>query len=108
MSLTKSLYKTLFGGVAPRDGDLISMAEHGRQGGVSTGQGFKTVGTVQHAYQTASDATYVYHGLAKPGTATSAAAWRILAEDTSGNILYADGDDNFDNVWDNYSSLSYS
>lgn len=101
-------YKLLFGRKGIQDGDVIELAEHGRQGGISTGQGFKTVGTVLHTYRTASDATYVYHGLAKPGTATSDALWRVLVEDTSGNILFADGDDNFNNIWDNYSSLSYS
>ncbi|KKL23074.1 hypothetical protein LCGC14_2429030, partial [marine sediment metagenome] len=45
------------------------------------------------------------------GTATSAASWKIKKLIYSGtsvtSILWADGDTTFDNIWDNYSSLSY-
>ena len=52
---------------------------------------------------------YEYTGLADPGTATSAALWRILRETTAdGTLLYAGGTGNFTNVWDNYAGLSYS
>jgi hypothetical protein len=53
-----------------------------------------------------------YRGDALPGVATSAASWRVqrLTQQSDGDveILFADGDDNFDNVWDNRLSLSYS
>lgn len=56
--------------------------------------------------------TLSYLGEANPGTATSAASWRIkkLVFDASGDITvtYADGNSSFDNVWDNRASLSYS
>lgn len=54
-------------------------------------------------------AGYTYMGEAAPGTATSAAAWRVsrLNQSTS-TIEYADGDGAFDNVWDDRASLSYS
>lgn len=52
-----------------------------------------------------------YVGLASAGTATSAASWKIKKLIYSGtsvtSILWADGDTTFDNIWDNYSSLSY-
>lgn len=53
---------------------------------------------------------YTYIGKALIGTATSAASWQVQRIDaTSGTvILWADGDADFDNVWDNYASLSYS
>jgi len=35
------IYRSLFGKDQPQDGDVISLSEHGRVGGVSTGQGFK-------------------------------------------------------------------
>lgn len=56
--------------------------------------------------------TVHYRGDALPGTATSVAAWRItrLTEQADGDmeIVYADGNDSFDNIWDNRLSLSYS
>ena len=52
-----------------------------------------------------------YRGDALPGTATSAASWRIqrLTQQSDGDmeILFEDGDDNFDNIWDNRLSGSY-
>lgn len=50
---------------------------------------------------------------AEPGSATTAAVWRIrkMVYDSAGfqtQVLWADGDRNFDNVQDNYSLLSYS
>ena len=60
------------------------------------------------------DGTYNYYGYADPGTAETAASWRIEREDPStGTRLYADGDSDFDNVWDDGSTgtadtLTYS
>lgn len=52
----------------------------------------------------------IYVGTAKSGTATSAASWKIKRLDfTSGlTTTYADGNQNYDNIWDNRESLSYS
>lgn len=57
-----------------------------------------------------SDNLVTYLGSAVPGTATSAAAWQIMEiDENSGTIItYADGNADFDNVWDNRESLSYS
>lgn len=53
-----------------------------------------------------------YIGEALPGTATSVAQWRIkyitVAGDGDVSVVWADGDDNFDNSWDNHLSLLYS
>jgi len=53
-----------------------------------------------------------YRGDALPGVLTSAASWRIsrLTMQSDGDIaiVFADGNDNFDNIWDNRLSLSYS
>jgi len=52
-----------------------------------------------------------YYGFANPGTATSSAYWKIMRKTVSGAIEtfeFADGDANFDNVWDDRASLSYS
>lgn len=63
------------------------------------------------AYTTRLDegATYTYVGKAVAGTASSAASWQIqryTADYSQG--IFADGDSNFDNVWDNRATLSYS
>lgn len=53
-----------------------------------------------------------YKGEAIPGTSPSVASWRIsrISTDISGSIIieWADGNTNFDNIWDNRASLSYS
>jgi len=51
---------------------------------------------------------YTYIGLAEPGSATSQNVWFICRIDSTGNQLHADGNDKFDNVFDNYSTISYS
>ena len=54
--------------------------------------------------------TVTYIGKATPGTATSVSLWQIQKIDTTTGtvITWADGNGNFDNVWDNRASLSYS
>lgn len=53
----------------------------------------------------------IYRGTANPGVATSVASWRVeritIAADGDVSILFADGNDSFDNIWDNRLSLSY-
>ena len=53
-----------------------------------------------------------YVGLALPGSATSSAVWQIrklaYAGDNLVSVLLADGNVNFDNVWDDRASLSFS
>lgn len=58
--------------------------------------------------------TVTYLGWAEPGTATSAAEWRVkrITESSEGSgdyaMEFADGDSDFDNVWDDRASLSYA
>ncbi len=51
-------------------------------------------------------------GIAPPGTGSSDAKWRIREYTYAGgsvvSILFADGNLNFDNVWNDRASLSYS
>lgn len=62
-------------------------------------------------YDQVSD-VLAYLGDASVGSATSGSVWRIqkLVFTTAGSvtITFADGNTNFDNVWDNRASLSYS
>jgi len=57
-----------------------------------------------------ASATITYVGVAAPGTATSAASWRIKRLDSTAGliVLYADADTNFDNIWDNRAALTYT
>ena len=57
-----------------------------------------------------ASATVSYIGEAAPASSTSAAVWRIRKLDTTSgvNLLYADGNTRFDNVWDNRASLTYT
>jgi hypothetical protein len=62
--------------------------------------------------QDADPPTVAYLGQASPGTATSSALWRIqkltFSVDGDVAVTWADGNADFDNVWDNRASLSYS
>lgn len=112
MATISDLYIQLFGKGAIKDGSVIDMAEHGRAGGVSTGQGFKVVkDVVEKTIIDEASATVTYVGTALVATGTDGALWqitRITESGTTTTIETADGDDNYDNVWDNRASLSYS
>ena len=61
----------------------------------------------------AAGSNKIYEGYAAPGTATSAAAWQIVKHtyDGSDNRLttkFAGGTNDYNQVWDNRASLSYS
>lgn len=61
------------------------------------------------AFKTVDSGTYTYFGEAEPGTSTAQALWRVSRMTNADNTIeWADGDGDFDNVWDNYASLSYS
>ena len=56
---------------------------------------------------------FTYYGFATPGSLTADPVWRILRGEDLGDgdsaYLYADGDDSFDNVWDDRATtISYS
>jgi len=108
-----SIYRQLFGRKGPAEGTVIDMAEHGRSGGLSTKQGFKYVGDIKEAIRVAeksTDSNITYVGKAAIGSATDAARWQIMSiDETSGTVVtFADGDDNYDNIWDSREELSYS
>lgn len=61
----------------------------------------------------AVDSTTTYIGKVTPGSVgnTPSAIWQIKKITTSGTITtisFADGNDSYDNIWDNRASLSYS
>ncbi len=109
-------YRKLFGKDSPKDGSVIELAEHGRAGGLSSGQGYKFTKKVDETQIIdESSATVVYIGCAIPGSDTTSnkadARWKIKKIDSTTNptlIVWADGDTEYDNIWDNRASLSYS
>lgn len=73
-----------------------------------------SVSTTTTNYATRVDDTttenVTYLGKASIGSATSGALWQIQKiDETAGTIItWADGNDSFDNIWDNRASLTYS
>lgn len=65
------LYRQLFGKGGLKDGDVISMSEHGRVGGLSTGQPFKFVSMIDPATGTANPLPAGASTLAKQDTQIS-------------------------------------
>lgn len=70
--------------------------------------------TVSRPFATRIDevnASLSYIGWAIPGTLDAAATWRIMRMSVTGTvnaIEWADGNEDFDNVWNDRASLSYS
>lgn len=92
--------------------DSTDWEEHGASGDVSTGRRLKYTQDVPNSMLVDDvDASTSYIGESSPGTATSLALWRIKKISVSGtltSIQFADGNDRFDNIWDDRVSLSYS
>jgi hypothetical protein len=58
-----------------------------------------------------ANTTTTYVGEAAVASATSAAVWkiqRLVCSNGDLTITWADGNVNYDNIWDNRASLSYS
>lgn len=83
----------------------------GGSGSVTQGTVPWVVDDLQLALQFDSSASPIlYLGQAAPGSATSAAVWRIQKINTTSGvaITWADGAATFTQVWDNRASLTYS
>lgn len=88
--------------VSSKDGQRINPATEETQQQI-----LNALGGGDYAIRMASSGGYDYFGYASPGTASSAASWKIKRMDSNGIITWADGNASFDNVWDNHSSLTY-
>ena len=86
--------------------------EHGAAGDVSTGRRLKYVQDVPlKAIIDEASETVTYICEAVPSATTSQALWRVKKIDSTTNpttILFADGNDNFDNIANDRASLTYS
>ena len=106
------LYIQLFGKGHIKDGTVIDMAEHGRAGGVSTGQGFKFSKDVEEkTIIDEVDNSTTYIGKAKMGALTGSEDWqikRISINGTETSISFANGDTTYNKEWDERANYSYS
>ena len=69
------------------------------------------IDTTESVYIDEASATTTYFGYAVAGASVASAVWKIKRLSISGtvtSILFADGNSNYDNVWNNRSSLVYS
>lgn len=98
--ILEDLYQILFGKNHIQDGTVIDMAEHGRQGGLSTKQGYKFTDKVQLRMALGTNASLTFLGHAAPDVGASLPYWRIKAISARGEIAFADNSDNFDKIWD--------
>ena len=110
MSTIADLYRQLFGRSGTAKGTDIDMSEHGRVGGLSTGQPFKFTDSVNYSIKITESGNYTYIAYANPGTAESVAKWKCMRLDDSAGlkITWADGDTSFNNVATDLTALNYS
>lgn len=106
-----SLYRQLFGKNAPKDASVVEVAEHGRAGGLSTGQGFKfTRGIDEKILIDEADENTTYIGKSKLDGNTANEEWQIRRIQVSGTVTafsFADGSDNYDKEWDERVNYTY-
>lgn len=87
---------------------IDNVPEHAFRTQLPAGGGGSASYDVEAAYDS-SNLNLMYTGTAVTGSATSSAVWRISRFNmASNNLQYADGNQNYDNVWDDRESLSYS
>jgi len=71
--------------------------------------GFRTSSETSLTVRVDEGATYTYVGEATPGTAQAAAQWRIRRiTNADTTTLFADGNSNFDNIWNDRTTLTYA
>lgn len=101
-------------GIENASGIQINPATEEKQDSIISGLSSVSSSVATYAIQYAvnsGDSTITYVGKAAAGSSLASAVWQIKRiTDTSGNlsIQFADGNDDFDNVWNNRESLSYS
>jgi len=83
--------------------------QFGHVGNSDSGEGYQRVQKTNESIRVDDTGTYVYVGYAIPGSAESAASWKIFRVTTANPvaIMYADGDSFYNNIWDNRASLTY-
>jgi hypothetical protein len=111
MSITiNDLYRQLFGRSGTNKGTDIEMSEHGRVGGVSSGQPFKFTDTPDQAIKLVTSGSYIYIAYAPVGSLETALVWKAMRLDTTAGLKaeYCDGNSDYDNKVDDITNLDYS
>jgi hypothetical protein len=68
-----------------------------------------TDGLTNRSEYDSANSAYLYTGRAARGSVTSGAVWRISRFDfNTGTVTFADGDELYNNIFDNREGLSYS
>ena len=76
---------------------------------VSGGIGFLASVFEDVTFREVLDSGFTYIGTAVPGSVTGDAVWKIIRiTDADNTVLFADGDADFDNIFDDVLILSYS
>jgi len=109
MTIITDLYQSLFGKNHIQDGNVIDMAEHGRMGGLSTGQAFKFTSKAQQTLRLSTNASLTFVGRSSPGINATLPYWQIMAITLDeSTVIYASGTDAYDKVWTLRESYVYS
>lgn len=89
---------------------IMMWEQFGRVGNTVNGEAYGRIQKTNEKVEVDDAGTYVYVGYAIPGSSTSSAVWKIKRIKTTNvvEILYADGDAAYNNIWDNRSSLTYN
>lgn len=92
------------------DIDINPATKEGQQSIVDAVNALSGTGPEKMIILDEASSTITYVGYADIGSLTSGAIWKIKRLDsTSGLVVrFADGNANYDNVWDNRASLTYA
>lgn len=89
---------------------IMMYEQFGRVGNSTSGEAYQRIQKTNEKILVDDAGTYVYVGYAILGSNTSTTAWKIKRIKTTNvvEILYADGNAYYDNVWNNRASLTYN
>lgn len=114
--IPKTDFKDVLDQLKKANETLRDLAEHPASGGGGGGASFpETQQIANKSYAVrivadSGDASVSYIGKAEVGSTTSSSVWQIREVDKSGDdaiFTWADGNDSFDNTWDDRESLTY-
>ncbi len=89
---------------------IMQFEQFARVGNDSDGEAYQRISKTNEKLEVRTSGNYTYVGYARPNTLTSEAKWKIKRIDSTVGVevLWADGDALYNNIFDNYLTLSYS